>query len=559
MTQRKLPVQYLLSLILFCSFLPSTLYTQARFAGWQISRLDSIAMQDVPAKAPGIATAIICNGELVYEKYGGFANLTDSTPINSRTRFNIASNGKQFTALAILTLADAGKLSPTDDIRRYFPTLYPRQQDPITIQHLLNHTSGIRDCYDLWSLQGYTWWKKSFSNEDVFKLVEKQEDLNFPPGTKYLYSNTNYILLALLVEKISGKTFVEYTNAMFRKLNMPNTSFEDNYKSISGPIARAYFNFGTWTTFDWIWNVVGDGNIFSTLEDQVQWEKMLQGGAGISLNPEIIRRSQQPIEGSAFTNYGYGLEFGTYKHMPYSFHEGATGAWKATTVRFPTKQTTMVTLTNTGKAIPSMQTRQMADVVFGLQTDEAYLVTRPAKTGAYVSDDSITGTYLTENDFAFRFEKKGGKIFFKRVGRNDVELEREADNIFHQKFDPAFKQEFTTTATGALQVTAYYVNHAPYSLTRQSAGFTGFDFKKLSGKYTNAETGTSITLQHKSNMEYSVQLAGRENESTGLMVATNKMLADNYVLNFDGGPGNGPVLFLDGERIKRVKFERVVD
>ena len=217
--------------------------------------LDSIATQDVPLRAPGIATAVVCDSKVVYQKYAGYADFADSSLIDKKTRFNIASNGKQFTALAVLTLVDAGKLKLSDDIRQFFPTLFPAIREKITIQSLLNHTSGIRDCYDLWSLQGSTWWENSFDNDDVLNLIERQADLNFTPNTKYMYSNTNYILLALIVEKASGKSFVAYTNELFRKLKMANTSFEANYATIRGKVARAYFNFGSWTTYKWIWNV----------------------------------------------------------------------------------------------------------------------------------------------------------------------------------------------------------------------------------------------------------------------------------------------------------------
>ena len=236
--------------------------TLNNFTPTEIKRLDSIATQDVPKGAPGIATGIVSNGKIVYEKVAGFANLTDSTLITKDTRFNIASNGKQFTALAILVLLDEKKIRLTDDIRKYLPTVYPKFNSKITIENLLNHTSGIRDVYDLWSLQGLTWWEHSFSNKDVLELIEKQQELNFLPNTKHLYSNTNYILLTAIVEKVTGKSFVPYTTDLFKKLNMPNTSFETDYSKIRGPIAKAYFNFDTWTTYNWIWNVCGDGNIF---------------------------------------------------------------------------------------------------------------------------------------------------------------------------------------------------------------------------------------------------------------------------------------------------------
>lgn len=130
--------------------------SEAALTPTQILRLDSIASQDVPPGAPGIATGIIEKGKIVYQKVFGFADLSDSSLITTDTRFNIASNGKQFTALAILILIDERKLSLTDDIRKYLPGIYPNLSSGITIENLLNHTSGIRDVYDLWSLQGLT-------------------------------------------------------------------------------------------------------------------------------------------------------------------------------------------------------------------------------------------------------------------------------------------------------------------------------------------------------------------------------------------------------------------
>ncbi len=522
----------------------------------QIKSLDSIATQDVPENAPGIPTAIIKHGKLIYEKYAGYADLTASILITEATRFNIASNGKQFTALAVLTLIDARKLKISDDIRTFFPDIFPEIQDRISIQSLLNHTSGIRDCYDLWSLQGFTWWEKSFSNNDVLKLIEKQKDLNFKPDSEYLYSNTNYILLALLIEKVSGKSFVEYTNAMFRKLNMPNTSFEDDHTKIRGQIARAYFNFSSWTTYQWIWNVCGDGNIFSTLSDQIQWEKLVHGKGATSIKRKLIKKSQQQIEGAALSNYGYGLEFNKYKGLDCAFHEGATGAWKATVTRFPGKKISFVTLTNTGKSIPSMQTRQMADVVFELKTDAAYLVTKPANAGKFVSDEEITGTYLTENDFSFQFEKRDDKLFLKRVGRNDVELEREADNIFHQKYDPAFKQEFSKNIEGKLQVTAYYTNHQPYSLTKQSADFSNFKFENLNGSYFNVETGTTIHIQYKADKTYNFSVGTNSDTSAGLLITVKKIIVNNYTLTFEPGTSSVETIYLNADRVRRIKFVR---
>jgi len=522
----------------------------------QQKRLDSIATRDVPKGAPGIATGIIKGGKIIYQKVAGFASLEDSSLITKDTRFNIASNGKQFTALAILVLIDEKKISLADDIRKYLPTIYPKLSIKITIENLLNHTSGIRDVYDLWSLQGLTWWQQSFSNKDVLGLIEKQEELNFLPNTKYLYCNTNYILLAAIVEKVTGISFVAYTNDLFKKLNMPNTSFEADYSKIRGPIAKAYFNFNTWTTYNWIWNVCGDGNIFSTLADQLQWEQIVQGSIKTKIKKSIIGKSQQLTDHSTIKNYGYGLEFGIYKGVSYTFHEGATGAWKATVIRFPNKNISIVTLTNTGKVTPNTQTRQMADVVLNLKDNASYLVTKPAKVGPFIREEDMIGTYLTDNNFAFQFEKEDSVLYLKRVGRNDVKLEREAANILHQTYDPDFKQEFIKNEKGEMTVTAYYTSHSPYTLTKAVSNWEGYNFKALNGKFKNSETNVTIEIIYSGGKSYEVK-SGAEDTTKGLLISPTKLLVDNYVFEYDSKSGTPKAFLLSADRIERVRFSRV--
>lgn len=519
----------------------------------QIFLLDSIAKQDVPEKAPGIATAVVVNGTVIFEKSAGYASFADSSFISNQTRFNIASNGKQFTALAVLDLVDQKKLALNDDIRKWFPNLFKQLKTSISVRSLLTHTSGIRDCYDLWSLQGYTWWKQSFNNQDVLSLIEKQVELNFKPNSAYLYSNSNYILLALIIEKVSGQSFVRYTNSMFKRLKMPNTSFEDNFKTIKGPIAKSYFNFDSWTTYDWIWNVCGDGNIFSTLSDQIQWEVLVQGKGECDFNRQVIRESQQLVKGSKFKNYGYGLEFNQYKGMDYVFHEGATGAWKATVVRFPQHKTSIITLTNTGKSIPAMQTKQMVDILFNLKSDSAYFITKPSTIGSFVETKDVLGMYITENDFWFQFIQKNDQLYLKREGRNDVEIIRESNNIFHQKYDPAFKQEFIKDSNGLMTVTAYYTNHAPYSLKKIQTDWTDYNFSRINGTYLNEETNTTIYIQYAEANTYRIKF-NKNNFVNGVLIAPNKLLVNGYSIDITTSETKAILMYLNGSRIKQLKY-----
>jgi len=520
----------------------------------QQEALDAIAIQDVPAGAPGIAAGIVRDGQIIYSRTAGFADLSDSTRIDRRTRFNIASNGKQFTALAVLLLQEEGKLSLTDDIRIFFPDLYPAIEHSITIGHLLNHSSGIRDVYDLWSLQGLTWWEHTFDNRDALALLRRQRDLNFTPGAQHLYSNSNYILLAEIIAQASGESFVAYTDRMFQQLNMPNTSFVDNYHEIAGPIARPYFNFNTWVTYDWIWNVCGDGNIFSTLEDQLQWEKIIQDPAGAAIPAQLIRVSQQRMNDLAVVNYGYGLEFGVYRGLDYRFHAGATGAWKAMTMRFPDRHLSLVTLINTGKADAAMQTRQMADVLLGLEEEEPSFATQPAAVGDSVAVKDILGTYLLGHNSSFQFVQAADTLYLKRLGRNDIKLIREAANVFHQWNDSAFRMAFTRNAIGEMQVTAYYPTHPPYTLIRGNSDWSGFEFHSLDGQFRNEETGVEIAIEYCAERQYRLELAGQV--TMGLLVAPAKLLVDSYILEIEAGESWASGFRLSGDRIRRLHFTR---
>ncbi len=524
-------------------------YGQIQMDSTKYQQLDQIATQDVPRQAPGIATAIISDGEVIYKRYAGYENLADSTKIDEHSRFNIASNAKQFTALAILILEDQKRLDLQDDIRKYLPELYGDYEGRISIKSLLQHRSGIRDAYDLWSLKRITWWKKTYDNDDVIELVKNQKELNFEPGTQYLYSNTNYILLAQIIQRITNKSFKQVTDEMFAELGMKDTSFESDFKQIREPIAKAYFNFDTWSTYEWKWNVVGDGNLFTTLDDQIRWEQILQDAVKTNVSRSIIKKSQE-FENDV--NYGYGLERGKYNGLDYTFHEGATGAWKATLVRF--KDAAILTMTNSGKTIPSYQTRQMVDVLYELkETDDSFLKA-PENEGDYVSEKSILGIYLTDSNSSFEFKKnEDGRLVLDRSGRGEVDLERESNNVFMQKYDPAFKQEFNMNEKGEMTVTAYYTSHAPYTLTRPDSDWGNFQPKSINGTYVNDETGVELVMEHQEGTTYSIIKEGKQ--AYGKLVTPDLLLFNGYTIRFN--PENLNNLELDGDRIKKIKFERL--
>lgn len=545
-------MRYLYLVLLLAGLLPRWLPLLAQAPTFALRRqLDSIATQDVPPGAPGMATAILHHGRLYYQRVAGFAQLPDSQLITPDSRFNIASNAKQYTALAVLLLVNEGRLRLEDDIRQYFPALLPAIRQRISIGHLLQHRSGLRDVYDLWSLQQITWWQQSYTNADALALLQRQQALNFEPGSRYLYSNSNYILLALLVEKLRGQPFAAYMQGLFGQLGMPATRFEDGATPLAGPIAAAYFNFNTWTTYRWQWRVVGDGNLFSSLNDQIRWEQLL-AGRGHTMVPLAVWRQLQSFPDTPATQpYGFGLERGLYKGLPCVFHEGATGAWKATVLRFPQEGWVFLTLVNTGKAIPAMQTRQLADAVLGLPASIAE-AQPTVPNGQQLQAAELEGVYLTPDYFRFQFVPENDQLRLHRNGRSDVVLQRRDGNTWQQVGDSSFQLSFRRQADEQYTVTAHHPSHAPYTLSRVQANWSGFDASQLSGSFYNEELDLTLQLQPVQGREYRLLIGADTNRAT--LVSPRLLLGGGYAIEL---PANQPgTLLLQGSRILGVQFRR---
>lgn len=519
----------------------------------QCRAIDALIMADILDGGPGGAVGIVRNGTVVYTKYAGLADLETSRPIDASTRFNIASNAKQFTAIATLQLAREGKLSLDDDLRKYLPSLFPDIKEPITIAQLLNHTSGIRDVYNLWSFQGITWWKRTLTNEDALALLLRQKELNFTPGSQHLYSNSNYILLTFIIAKVSGVSFREYTDELFKDLGMAGTNFVSDHNEMGPNVGRPYFNFDTWSTYKWQTDLHGDGSLFSSLPDQLAWEITLQKGTAAGLDSALLAQSQQPV--NAATDYGFGLERGTYRGEAIRWHDGSTGAWDASFIRFPEQGLTIVASDNSGKFGTNQLVRSIADVILGDVFTEPAFLTEPTTVGQEIPVEKLPGTYLTGNGFAFKFKLVDGTLLLERDGRNDVELELEKGNIYRQKFDPAFKQEFTWDEEKGMQVTAYYWAHAPYSLTRSNVNWNGYDFTALEGDFYNDELDVSFEVTHLADQRYEIR-SGKK-KMRGELYAQDKLLAggNNISISRDAG-GKVVALLVNDDRVRNLRFVR---
>jgi len=239
-------------------------------------QVDALLAKWDSANSPGAAVEVIRDGKVILRKTYGMADIERGVRIAAATPFNVGSVSKQFTAFAIHLLAQEGKLGLDDDIRKHLPNA-PEVGKTITIRQLLQHTSGLRDYINLLVLAG---WRLDdvFTREDALSVIQRQRELNFAPGAEHLYSNTGYMLLALIVERTSGKPFEVFAKErIFDPLGMKNTFFQPDYAALVPGRALSYSATpaGSYKYVAMTSNVNGAGGVITTLDD-------LARGTGIS-------------------------------------------------------------------------------------------------------------------------------------------------------------------------------------------------------------------------------------------------------------------------------------
>ena len=327
---------------------------------YKISKIDSIIYSKVEKNHPGLGVGIIKDEKIIYEKYRGLSNLQHQIPFNEKTRSNIASNAKQFTALMILNLSLNRKLNLNDDIRKYLPNLYPNAKDRIKIGHLINHTSGIHEYVELLDQQGLVWWKHfGLDNDKVIRLLEGQKNLKFKPGTKYNYSNSNYNILAKIIEIVSKEKFTNYSKTFFYNLGMKETSFVNRYMEVIPNRANPYSDWGTgeWWETPTVTKTNGEGFLYTTLKDQLIYEKTLQ-----TSDDKLLTQSQISVPESKFSDYGFGLKLSNRLGKKAIHHDGVTFGFHSQTIRFPNDRLTIFILSNNG----NFRSDLMADEIASL-------------------------------------------------------------------------------------------------------------------------------------------------------------------------------------------------
>lgn len=408
-------------------------------------QVDAVFTKWDRADSPGCALGVYRGGQIVYKRGYGMEDLNEDVHITPETVFHVASMSKQFTAASVVLLAQQGKLSLDDDVRKYIPEL-PDFGQKITIRNLVHHTSGLRDQWTLLGLAGWRYSQDLITDEDVMSVMTRQKELNFKPGERHVYCNTGYTLLGLIVKRVSGMSLREFTTKnIFEPLGMKHTHFRDDHAEIIKHDAVGYeqeagkpFEISI-TNFD----TVGATSLHTTVEDLQRWDENFYQPkvGGTSFVQQMLEQGK--LNNGEQLDYAFGLVIGKYKGLPTVDHNGADAGYRSDMTRFPEQHFSVAVLCNSAETAPRALAQQVADIVLAKEIKVAEAAT-PAKaaaarntagTAVALTADQIagfSGLYWNREDDAFvRVFVKEGNLEVDAGGDDPLLLRPFGESRFH--------------------------------------------------------------------------------------------------------------------------------
>jgi CubicO group peptidase (beta-lactamase class C family) len=384
-------------------------------------------------EAPGCELAISRNGKVIYSKAWGMADLEHHVPMTTTAISEAGSVSKQFTAAAILLLEQQGKLSLDDEIHKYIPKL-PDYGKPILLRYMMHHSSGLRDWGSVAAIAGWARTTKTYNNNDALDIIVHQQNLNTPPNEAFGYSNSNYNLFAILVERVSGMSLAAFTRqSIFLPAGMTHTSWRDDHKRVVPDRAIAYdLTRNIYETNLPNEDVYGNGGLLTTAEDLLKWNAWYLGGH--FGNPSLLSKqlAVDNFNNGKPNEYGAGLFFSQRYGQQRIEHSGATASYRADLEAFPASGVSIAWLSNTsafdGKGNIFQQVEELFFAKSGSGTATAPgLRNLPADTLTYslsvAAMQAYAGKYYSEEAQAgFTVLVKGGSLYLYRSPQTMIPL-----------------------------------------------------------------------------------------------------------------------------------------
>ena len=455
------------------------------------SRIEALFADYDKSDSPGCVVGIIKDGEFVYQRGFGMANLEHGVPITPKSAFYIASTSKQFTAMVVLMLAAEGKISLDEDIRTYVPEL-PQYDRPITIRQLLTHTSGIRDYLMLKQYAGIRV-DSPFNDEQTLALLARQKSLNFTPGKRSSYSNSGYKLLALIVQR-QGVTLGAYAKQhIFQPLEMDSTFYLENVRQIVKNRVQGYdrSDDDSIVVKDFSASNIGPGGVITTLEDLLLWDQNFYnprvGGQ------EILSQLLMPgrLNDGTMSREAPGLIIDQYRSLPIVEHSGRGRGFTAQMLRFPEQKFTVIVLCNLHRGPADQRCFDIADIYL-----ESKLA-RPKSAGATnpvepvvdlpaIDSHPLTGVYVVDSD-VLEIALEGSTLTATLNGTTTRVLQPLGENRFHvvgRAWELTFRREGTPRADS---VTLEINGNADLVTFTEPKVVSESEAKEFSGQYYSEE------------------------------------------------------------------------
>lgn len=520
------------------------------------ARVEAVFADLIEEGDPGYAVGIVRGGESIYATYGGLAEVSHSVPIGPQTRINVASVAKQYVALMALDLAEEGRIDLGADFRTYLTDAMPEVKETITVTHLLTHTSGVRDQNSLWALTGVTWYERPFANRDAMRLLNRQRELNFTPGSQYLYSNANYILLAEMIGAVAGERFDLYARSFFDEIGMTNSGWKRRYGLVQPNEAKGYMNFNGWVANPQIANFFGDGFLYTTLPDQMTYEAQLQG-APSPLPGSVIAKSQTRPDPDLPGGYGFGLEFATFNKEPAIYHVGSTGGYNAYTLRLPGRDTSVVVMLNTSRISSVGLGQRVAAALLDIPVES--LGDNPARPDTLLArpeNAEVLGRYELDSGTIIRIvETPSGGLARETDGSEPADLIHEDGNVFEYSTIPGLRIAFDAAPDGRKRFRLFMATQGTQTALELPAPPQGDAARSsLEGCFLNAETDTEIVMKWVEGDAFTMTKNGRSRDAT--MVGPDYLRWNSYKFRYERDEtGAVARLWVDRDRIRNVRFE----
>lgn len=417
--------------------------TQSEETEPKVQRVDSVFAAFDNTRSPGCAVGVQQGGKTVLARGYGMANLEHGVPISPSTVFRVGSVSKQFTAAAVLLLEQDGALSLDDHVGEWVPRL-PEHDPPITLRQLLHHTSGVRDYLLLMTLSG----KRNqdyFTDEEVLQMISRQQDLNFQPGTEFLYSNSGYFLLGKVVEEASGQSLRAFArDRIFEPLGMEHSHFHDRPNHLVPGRATGYEPTDNGEYLIGVTNLpmVGDGGVFTSVRDFFRWNANLSRPAiGSDDFGQRMRRRGVLSTGDTL-DYASGLIVEKHRGLRRVFHGGAFVGYRAGMMRFPEERFSLVALCNRSDAELEEKLNQVAEIYLGSKMEPPETEKEPEKDAGSTEQElgpeelrAYVGRYYSPDlGTEYRLKLKGQELKLVVGNHLDGTLTPTGEHEFERSF-----------------------------------------------------------------------------------------------------------------------------